>query len=38
MQKAIQWSLKQGAEKNLEEAKAEREVHSFEKMDFDGML
>ena len=36
VQKAIQWSLKQGAEKNLEEAKAEREVHSFEKMDFDG--
>ena len=34
--KAIQWSLQQGKEKNLAESQAEREVHSFPKMDFDG--
>ena len=35
--KAIQWSLRQGADRNLMEFRMEREVQSFEKMDFDGV-
>ena len=34
--KAIEWSLKQNTDKNKEEAAAAREVHTFDKMDFDG--
>lgn len=36
VQKAIQWQLQQGRDKNIAEAQAEREVHAFEKMDLDG--
>lgn len=35
-QKVIEWLLKRDMEKNKAEAEAEREVHSYEKMDFDG--
>ena len=34
--RAIQWTLKRGAEQGLAEFAAEREVHTYEKMDFDG--
>mmetsp|Transcript_68248 Transcript_68248/g.204495 ORF Transcript_68248/g.204495 Transcript_68248/m.204495 type:complete len:355 (-) Transcript_68248:209-1273(-) len=34
--KAIEWSLKKSADKNKLEASVAREVHTFDKMDFDG--
>ena len=34
--KAIEWSLQQNKDKHMQEAQAEREVHAFEAMDFDG--
>ena len=36
VQKAIEWQLKQAVDKNLAEYKAEREVHHWDKLDFDG--
>ena len=36
IKKAIDWSLRQGADKNLMEYRQEREVFAFDKMDFDG--
>ena len=36
IRKAIEWSLRQGTDKNLMEYRQEREVVPFEKMDFDG--
>ena len=35
-QAAIEWLLKQGADKNMAEYRAEREVHHWPKLDFDG--
>ena len=34
--KAIDWSLRQGADRNLMEYRMEREVQNFDRMDFDG--
>ena len=34
--KAIEWSMKKGAEKNKLEATLPRDIHTFDKMDFDG--
>ena len=36
VQAAIDWMLKQGADKNMAEYRAEREVHHWPKLDFDG--
>ena len=36
VRKAIEWSLKQDADKHLAEAQAERVVHAYPNMDFDG--
>ncbi len=34
--RAIEWALKQGTDRNLAEFNAEREVHTFSRIDFDG--